>query len=80
MVPTLFISGRQDKLVPPKMMDKLFEACGSSFKRKVQILDGTHNETWNKSGYYQQIFTFLEEMRKNPPVRTASKPWHIDEV
>ncbi|OXU18633.1 hypothetical protein TSAR_014855 [Trichomalopsis sarcophagae] len=79
-VPTLFISGRQDKLVPPKMMDELFEACGSSFKRKIQILDGTHNETWNKSGYYQQMLVFLEEIRRNPPTRTASKPWRIDEV
>ncbi|XP_011502523.1 PREDICTED: alpha/beta hydrolase domain-containing protein 13 isoform X2 [Ceratosolen solmsi marchali] len=79
-VPTLFISGRQDKLVPPKMMDELFEACGSNFKRKIQILDGTHNETWNKSGYYQQIFIFLEEIRKKPPIQMTSKQWNIDEV
>ncbi|KAJ8666870.1 hypothetical protein QAD02_008532 [Eretmocerus hayati] len=79
-VPALFISGRQDKLVPPKMMDELYEACSSSFKRKIQIPDGTHNETWNKSGYYDQINTFLDEIRRNPPTRSLCKSWCIKEV
>ena len=47
---------------------------------KVQILDGSHNETWNKSGYYQQIFVFLEEIRKKPPMKISYKSWHKNEV
>lgn len=76
-VPTLFISGRRDKLVPPEMMDELFESCGSSFKRKVQILDGSHNETWNKIGYYQLLLTFLEDVRKNPQNKNNKISSHI---
>lgn len=62
------------------MMDELFEICSSPFKRKIQILDGSHNETWNKSGYYQQISIFLEEIRRNPPAKVVCETWRMNEV
>ncbi|EST08574.1 hypothetical protein PSEUBRA_001644 [Kalmanozyma brasiliensis GHG001] len=58
-VPTLFLSGRQDELVPPAHMDALFERCNSKVKVKKEFRDGTHNDTCIKSGYFEAIGEFL---------------------
>ncbi|XP_015517703.1 protein ABHD13 [Neodiprion pinetum] len=79
-VPTLFISGLADTLVPPKMMTELYERCGSSYKGMLRVPSGTHNETWNQSGYYTSISTFLNQLRENPPPRVATNHWQIDHV
>ncbi|KAJ1596719.1 hypothetical protein NDA14_005157 [Ustilago hordei] len=57
--PTLFLSGRQDELVPPSHMDALFERCTSSVKVKKEFNDGTHNDTCIKQGYFEAVAEFL---------------------
>jgi pimeloyl-ACP methyl ester carboxylesterase len=66
--PVLFISGREDELVPPSQMDALYDACrvGSCMLcRMVYIRNGTHNETWYRGGeqYYRAIADFIQETR-----------------
>jgi hypothetical protein len=58
-MPTLFISGRQDELVPPSHMDTLFQRCSSTEKVWMEINDGTHNDTCVKPGYFDAIGLFL---------------------
>lgn len=80
-VPTLFISGLSDKLVPPHMMKELEKNCGSSYKRLISIAGGTHNETWNQSGYYEHLQAFINELRQKPPSRvSASHAYQIDDI
>lgn len=79
-VPTLFISGLADTLVPPRMMQDLYKNCRSTYKRILPIVDGTHNETWCQSNYYQNINAFLTELRDNPPPRVTSSHWQIDNI
>lgn len=79
-VPTLFISGLADTLVPPRMMQDLYKNCRSTYKRILPIVDGTHNETWCQPNYYQNINTFLTELRENPPPRVSSSHWQIDNI
>ncbi|KAL3284657.1 hypothetical protein HHI36_018811 [Cryptolaemus montrouzieri] len=62
-VPTLFISGLADTLVPPKMMSELHRGCGSYVKQLLQFPAGTHNETWTLQGYYHSFATFLQNCR-----------------
>lgn len=64
-VPTLFISGMADTLVPPYMMLELHNKCASSKKLLVQIPDGTHDETWKVPGYYGFISEFLDYCSTN---------------
>lgn len=42
--PVLFLSGRQDELVPPSHMDALFERCTSEKKVWNSFADGTHSK------------------------------------
>ncbi|SJX65306.1 uncharacterized protein SRS1_15576 [Sporisorium reilianum f. sp. reilianum] len=58
-VPTLFLSGRQDELVPPPHMDALFARCCCTVKLKKEFADGTHNDTCIKPGYFEAIGEFL---------------------
>ncbi|XP_051163491.1 protein ABHD13 [Leptopilina boulardi] len=80
VIPTLFISGLADKLVPPKMMKKLYKACRSPCKKLIPIPAGSHNETWRRAEYFQQILTFMNDIREKPPNRTANDCWQIDHV
>ncbi|KAG7211503.1 hypothetical protein KM043_010772 [Ampulex compressa] len=79
-IPTLFVSGLADKLVPPHMMQSLYKNCKSSCKKILPIVGGTHNETWCRPGYYQSISSFLTELRENPPARVTSSHWRIDDI
>lgn len=79
-VPTIFISGLADTLVPPRMMQDLYKACRSNRKQLLPIVGGTHNETWCQPSYYQHICVFLMELRENPPPRVTSSHWHIDDI
>lgn len=79
-VPTFFISGLADKLVPPEMMTELYKSCKSSCKRMFPVPGGSHNETWRRPDYYQQVLSFMHELREKPPVRSASTHWQIDEI
>lgn len=64
-MPTLFISGMADTLVPPRMMSELYSRCGSIRKQLLQIAAGTHNETWSVQGYYHSLAVFLQNCRLN---------------
>ncbi|SNX87722.1 related to Protein bem46 [Melanopsichium pennsylvanicum] len=58
-VPTLFLSGRQDELVPPAHMDALYDRCTSKVKVKKEFADGTHNDTCIKPKYFEGVGEFL---------------------
>lgn len=58
-LPVLFLSGMQDELVPPSMMQTLIDACSSQNKAVVRFENGTHNDTWMYPGYYKSIAKFL---------------------
>jgi fermentation-respiration switch protein FrsA (DUF1100 family) len=62
-VPTVFVSGLADTLVPPRMMVELYQRCGSHHKQLLQFDSGTHNETWTSPGYYHSLATFLRDAR-----------------
>ncbi|CAG9763377.1 unnamed protein product [Ceutorhynchus assimilis] len=70
--PTLFISGLSDALVPPKMMQDLYERSGCIRKQLYQLPAGTHNETWQLPGYYHAIALFLQNYRISSLMRQAS--------
>lgn len=61
-MPTLFVGGLKDNLVPPKMMLHLYNISGSRLKRLALFPNGTHNETWNCRGYYEVISHFFSEV------------------
>ncbi|KAL8432168.1 hypothetical protein ACSSS7_004780 [Eimeria intestinalis] len=62
-LPFLFISGRQDELVPPSHMDRLFNACAARVKLREDVQEGGHNDTWEAGGekYYKKIRQFIQE-------------------
>jgi len=60
--PVLFLSGLMDKLIPPTMMNNLYSGCGAPVKRLARFGNGTHNETWSCSEYFQTINYFLDEV------------------
>lgn len=62
-IPTFFISGAADGLVPPSMMSELYNRCSSIRKQLLRIPGGTHNETWQKPGYYHAVDNFLKNCR-----------------
>lgn len=49
--PIMFVSGREDELVPASQMDRLYNAAtGAAFRRLYQVPDGNHNMTWRQAG------------------------------
>ncbi|KAI8505996.1 PREDICTED: protein ABHD13-like [Branchiostoma belcheri] len=60
--PTLFVSGLADQLIPPYMMQLMFQESGSVYKRMCTFPTGTHNETWQCEGYCDVIRRFLQEV------------------
>ncbi|GFN95847.1 abhydrolase domain-containing protein 13 [Plakobranchus ocellatus] len=60
-IPTLFLSGTMDELVPPRMMKDLYNKSRSSLKRLEQFANGTHNDTWMCPGYYESLMRFVPE-------------------
>ncbi len=65
-LPTLFISGQEDELVPPLQMLKLYtEMPDVGTKQIYKVTNGTHNETFRVEPeiYYPKLAYFV----KNPP-------------
>lgn len=60
-LPVLFLSGRDDELVPPAQMDALFHACPARHKHFVPIAGGMHNDTCAQPGYFDHIGTFIKQ-------------------
>ena len=60
--PTLFIHGENDKLVPPYMLDKVFDACTAD-KQKLLIPDAFHADSneIHPEIYYPAVFSFVEK-------------------
>ncbi|EDO36646.1 predicted protein [Nematostella vectensis] len=63
-VPTLFLSGMADQLIPPKMMKMLYQSSGSSLKKLEQFEGGSHNDTWQCFGYLDAISRFICEVHQ----------------
>ncbi|EME26448.1 hydrolase [Galdieria sulphuraria] len=62
--PILFLSGLRDELVPPKLMQQLYDlATHSVYRQMVTFPDGTHNDTWFRGGsaYYDAIAAFVHK-------------------
>lgn len=61
-VPTLFLSGLADSLIPSYMMKELYQAVGSNVKRLILFESGTHNDTWICNGYFRAINLFFDDV------------------
>ncbi|MBR2142025.1 alpha/beta hydrolase [Anaerovibrio sp.] len=61
-VPVMFIHGTADKLVPPSMMEKLYNACPAS-KSKFVVEGAGHGDAMTVAGkeYWKAVFSFLDE-------------------
>ncbi|KAJ1431670.1 Alpha/Beta hydrolase protein [Ochromonadaceae sp. CCMP2298] len=61
-MPTLFISGDQDQLVPPSHMRRLFELARGE-KEFYSVAGGTHNDTFEIAGveYYRRLRQFMRQ-------------------
>jgi len=80
--PLLFLSGRADELVPPFMMNALYDATRSHperYKRNrfVSFDNGHHNDTFECPGYYKHVGAFIKEVTAggpdtHPPVSQAT--------
>lgn len=64
-MPSLFISGLSDQLIPPFMMKQLYELSPSRTKRMAIFPDGTHNDTWQCQGYFAALEQFIKELTNN---------------
>ena len=69
IIPTLFLAGAKDTLVPHSHMLELYNRMNKSSKgdnivRMHIVEDGTHNETWMQGGkeYWMAIQRFIEEV------------------
>lgn len=58
-MPTLFLSGRLDELVPSSMMDRLYATCTSPSKEFIPFETGHHMDTWDQPGYYESFRRWL---------------------
>ena len=58
--PVLFVHGAEDKLIPPGMMDRLYEACTAQ-KEKLTIEGAGHGNAMptNSQLYWTHIFKFI---------------------
>lgn len=75
-VPMLFISGRNDQIVPCTQMDNLFEAATKSpNKQMFKIPHGTHNETWLQAGdeYFLKLRQFIDECEGKSNISESTK-------
>jgi len=57
--PTLFLSGMCDELVPPRMMQELFNLVKGR-KEMVRFTKGHHMDVWVIPGYYDNVANFLK--------------------
>jgi len=63
-LPILFLTGRNDELIPPKHSQDLYHASKNAILRKIEFFEGaSHNDTWFRGGtrYYETIAEFIEQ-------------------
>ena len=60
-IPTLFIHGDEDKLVPYSMMNELYDASAAPVKEKMTVEGAGHADAKNKDPevYFDRVFHFL---------------------
>ncbi|KZV99318.1 YNL320W-like protein [Exidia glandulosa HHB12029] len=70
-VPMLFLSGLQDEVVPCSHMERLHEIasdpktggnCSNRFLKKFP--NGTHNDTFLRSGYWTAVLQFVQSVQQ----------------
>ncbi|XP_012675286.1 protein ABHD13 [Clupea harengus] len=64
-MPSLFVSGLSDQLIPPVMMKQLYELSPARTKRLAIFPEGTHNDTWQCQGYFAALEQFMKELLKS---------------
>ncbi|KAI1899880.1 hypothetical protein AGOR_G00066320 [Albula goreensis] len=64
-MPSLFVSGLSDQLIPPVMMKQLYELSPARTKRIAIFPDGTHNDTWQCQGYFAALEQFIKGLMKS---------------
>ncbi|KAJ3440595.1 protein abhd13 [Anaeramoeba flamelloides] len=63
--PILFISGQNDRLVPPEMMTQLYKKANDHKHTKIiRFKNGGHNDTFCEKGYSLKLKTWLNEVFK----------------
>ncbi|KAG7331257.1 hypothetical protein KOW79_005226 [Hemibagrus wyckioides] len=72
-MPSLFISGLSDQLIPPVMMKQLYELSPARTKRLGIFPEGTHNDTWQCQGYFAALEQFIKELLKGHAQEEASQ-------
>nr|CAG4645679.1 EOG090X09ZU [Lynceus sp. MCZ IZ 141354] len=60
--PVVMIAGLKDQLVPPIMMNELFERCGSQSKCLLKIPGGDHNNSWSQPHYYRRLASAIQQV------------------
>lgn len=77
-IPTLFLSGAQDELIPASHMRALFDAhpAKGADKTLVSVRDGHHNDTWQRGGwqYFQQFAKFIKRHATGRAAELAHVP------
>ena len=65
-VPIMFIHGAADKLVPPAMMENLYDACNAP-KTKLIVEGAGHGDAMktDREEYWKAVFGFLDDCFKN---------------
>lgn len=61
-VPTLFLSGLQDEIVPPRHMRQLYEISTAPIKRWKPLPGGDHNSSVLEEGYFEAVADFVAEV------------------
>lgn len=64
-MPSLFVSGLSDQLIPPVMMKQLYELSPARTKRLAIFPEGTHNDTWQCQGYFAALEQFIKDLLKS---------------
>ena len=74
-VPTLFIHGDKDKIVPVKAASELYEACGAAEKELMIVEGAGHAQSCYKDpeAYYDKIFEFIESVIPKKTKETAKE-------
>lgn len=86
-IPLLFLSGLQDRYIPPQMMKQMHHlATNSPLKEFVEFEKGTHNRTWTLEGFYEAVSRFMDRVEsegQEPKIlqesRGSMSPRRIDD-
>ncbi|KAF7215665.1 protein ABHD13 [Nothobranchius furzeri] len=73
-MPSLFVSGLSDQLIPPVMMKQLYEMSPSRTKRLAIFPEGTHNDTWQCQGYFVALEQFIKDLLKSHAHEESAQP------